>query len=104
MSNNDKRWSIGKNDIDRDNKLISRDPSNSSYVPVGQERTDFSKENVIRKVISVLLAGVILVIINFLGKNIFSDFEREPVYLIVTLLVTVIAYFIFNGMLKKVKF
>lgn len=101
MSNDAKRWGIGKNDIDRDNKLISRDPSNSSYIPSGKEETDFSKSNIIRKVISVILAGIILLIFNFLSKNIFSDYAREPIYLIISLLITVIAYFVFDSVLRK---
>lgn len=101
MSNERKRWAIGENDIDRDNELISRDPLNSSYIPTGSRKTDFSKRNVITKISSIIIAALAFILFNYLSKNVFLVYSKDPVYLIITLILTISVYFLSNFLISR---
>lgn len=93
MSMGDKRWSVGKNDIDRDNRLLNRDPNLSSYVPSDDSTgSNYSKRNVRRKTFAVLGALGTFLIFYFGGQMLPIKLYDNLWFLLISLLMGFIVY------------
>lgn len=93
MSMGDKRWSVGKNDIDRDNKMLSRDPNLSAYVPSDDSITsNYSKRNVRRKITALVFALATFALFYFGGKILPLDIYDNLWFLLLSLLMSFIVY------------
>lgn len=93
MSMGDKRWSVGKNDIDRDNKMLSRDPNLSGYVPADDSiASNYSRKNVRRKIIAVVCALLTFAVFYFGGKMLPITFYDNLWFLLVSLMMSFVVY------------
>lgn len=93
MSMGDKRWSVGKNDIDRDNKMLSRDPNLSAYVPSDDSKaSNYSKNNIRRKTIAVACALATFAVFYFGGKILPINFYDTLWFLLIALVLSFTVY------------
>lgn len=103
MAINDKRWSIGKNDIDRDNRLISRDPFNDSHLPSDdKEKNDFSRKNVFRKIVSSVFAVFLFAVLFYIGMKLPENISNSPWFLVFSLILCFLGYMLANKVLLKI--
>ncbi|MBL1224542.1 hypothetical protein [Enterococcus sp. BWR-S5] len=93
MSMGDKRWSVGKNDIDRDNKMLSRDPNLSAYVPSDDSITsNYSKKNVRRRIIALVFAIATFAAFYFGGKILPLELYDTIWFLLISLMASFAVY------------
>lgn len=95
MSIDDKRWSVGKNDIDRDNRLINRSPHLEVYMPSDDKKTgNFTKRNVFRKTFAVFCALLCYGLLFLIGKLLPVSVYDTSGFLIASLVLSWLVYWL----------
>ncbi|MGX6979414.1 hypothetical protein ACWN8V_09145 [Vagococcus elongatus] len=103
MALNDKRWSIGKDDIDRDNRLISRDPFNDSHLPSDDNgKSDFSRKNIFQKILSLVFALLLFAVLFYVGTKLPENISHSPWFLVFSLVFSFLGYFLATIVLSKI--